>query len=505
MIYINKRREVFFDDYLIDTENTTAELRLHRPVRRKEPIMVFDKPWEGDRVGYLSIIKDGDLYRMYYIANSSGSGRPYHFCYAESGDGLNWVKPSLGICEFMGSRENNIIIYPGMIEGLDAFDNMKVFIDECPNCPPDEKYKAVMAWCGHKTLIYLASSDAIHWRYGGIITDQGEFDSHNLAFYSSELKKYLCYYRGEHEPKANQPDKEKSFAPKLSRMLYDKERGMYRAPAEDTEGDYFMRDVRVVESADFKNWTDPVLINFGKNADDIQLYTNAVMPYPRAEQVLIGFPTRYIERKGWTKNYDELCAREIRRERIRADEPREGLALTDCAFMVSRDGYNFKRYDEAFIIPTPEHPLAWGYGDCYPAPYLLETESDIPGAESEYSILICENHNMRVPEVLYRHTIRKDGFVSRHAGGEEKVLMTKPFIFGGDRMYANVESSARGYLYFTLIDEGGKRYESVEVFGNSIDRRIHFPADTLSRLEGKCVRMEIRMLDADIYSIRFGN
>ena len=31
-------------------------------------------------------------------------------CYAESKDGLHWEKPSLGICEYNGSTDNNIIL-----------------------------------------------------------------------------------------------------------------------------------------------------------------------------------------------------------------------------------------------------------------------------------------------------------------------------------------------------------------------------------------------------------
>jgi hypothetical protein len=31
-------------------------------------------------------------------------------CYAESRDGINWIKPNLGIFEVMGTRENNVIL-----------------------------------------------------------------------------------------------------------------------------------------------------------------------------------------------------------------------------------------------------------------------------------------------------------------------------------------------------------------------------------------------------------
>lgn len=504
MIEIKRRREVFFDDYLIDTERTTADIRIHRPVRKKENIITFDKPWEDGGVSYVHFVKADDKYIMYYECRGKND-RGYHFCYAESFDGFSWVRPSLGLCDYGGSTDNNIIIWPGMIPELTAFDNMKVFIDENPACSPEERFKSVMMWCGHGTLIYLVSSDGIHWRWGDVITTQGEFDSLNLAFWDKERGKYFCYYRGEHEPAADPPQEAKSFVPKVARMLYDPERGAYKAPAaEGEEGVYFMRDIRVIESVDFKHWSDPVLLNFGAHAPDIQLYTNNVMPYPRAEQVLVGFPTRYVERKSWTKNYDELCGRELRLTKMKKLELREGLALTDCAFMVSRDGYNFTRYDEAFMIPPPEHPLGWVYGDCYPAPFFMETESDIVGAESEYSIFMEENHTTFVPAAVYRHTIRKDGFVSRHAGGSERLLVTKPFVYEGENLYANIESSARGYLYFTLIAADGTRYESSEIFGNSTDKRIHFDDEVVKSISGSEVTLEIRMLDADIYAIRFG-
>ena len=45
MLNIGSRRECFFDEYLINTEKTTAEFRQHAPIRR-ETLITFDKPWE---------------------------------------------------------------------------------------------------------------------------------------------------------------------------------------------------------------------------------------------------------------------------------------------------------------------------------------------------------------------------------------------------------------------------------------------------------------------------
>jgi hypothetical protein len=86
---------------------------------------------------------------------------------------------------------------------------------------------------------------------------------------------------------------------------------------------------------------------------------------------------------------------------------------------------------------------------------------------------------------------------------EEETVVTKPFIYNGSKLYANLETSAWGYLYFTLVLPDGSRVESTEVFGNSTDKRIHFPEQDLARWSGQEVTLEVRMRDADLYAIRF--
>ena len=153
--------------------------------------------------------------------------------------------------------------------------------------------------------------------------------------------------------------------------------------------------------------------------------------------------------------------------------------------------------------PQPEEPNNWLYGDCYPARCIMETPSDVPGADPELSLFVGANHWMDGAAKLVRYTLRCDGFVSMHAGAKEKVLVTKPFVYDGEQLYINMETAALGYLYIALIDENGSRIESGEVFGNRIDRYIPFEGDTVKEWAGKPVTMEVRMRDADLYAIRF--
>lgn len=481
MLNIGSNRECFFDDTLIDTGNTTAEFRVHHPVRR-ECVLEHDAPWEGDGCNFHNLFYDDGIWRMYYLGWGMvarewglGSRDGIRICYAESRDGIHWEKPSLGICEYNDSKDNNIIFDSESFGA--AIDNFMVFRDDNPVCRPEEKYKAaaLVKRDGKRWLGAFCSPDGIHFKEAGIITDKGVFDTLNVVFWDSGRQKYFAYVRNFHKNTETTP-------PTL--------------PTEQA-----VRDIRVCESEDFVNWSEPQRLIYN-DVEDSPLYTNNVMVYPRAPHMFVGFPTRYYCRPGWSPNYDELCGHEVRKYRYNA-EAREGLVITDCLFMCSHDGLHFTRYDEAFLPPPPENPSSWVYGDCYMARGLIETPSDIDGADPEYSMLVPDNHGDLTDSTrLIRYTIRMDGFVSLHAGAKEERIVTKPFIFEGSELFVNFATSARGYLYITLIGEDGTRMESCETFGNSIHRCIRFGGD-VSTLSGKPVTMEVRMLDADIYAMKF--
>ena len=503
MIALGDRREVFFDSFLVNEEASTAPRLLHRPTRR-EIALSLNMPWEGGVCGYPNVFFAEGKWLLYYRSAPSFAG-PFTISRAESLDGIHWTRPSLGAVSVGGSYDNNVVIDMPLARSFGAkhLNDCYVFYDENPACPKEERYKAVMSTAGDESLISLVSPDGIHFSYLGVMTDFGAFDSQNLAFYSHEHGKYFCYYRFEHHPNGEASFEEYSFKQDTANRLWDGDTMSTRLPSPEDEDSKMMRDVRVMESKDFITWTESRPI--GLKDDRVQLYTNAVSPYPRAPHLFIGFPVRYHERKAWTPTYDELCGREARMERILRGYARAGLVVTDGLFMCSRNGYDFLRYDEAFLRPPVEHPYSWMYGDCYTAAGLVEIPSDIPGADNEYSIYVMENYRAATGYALIvRYSLRLDGFVSRHAGEREERLVTKPFTYEGSALYANLETSAKGYAYFTLTCEG-EEYTSYECFGNSADKRIHFPDDAaVCRLAGKPVTLSVRLMDADLYAIRFG-
>lgn len=477
MLNIGNRLECFFDQELLDMNATDAEVRLHQPVRG-EVSMVHDAEWEGDMSNYHCILNDDGLYRMYYLGWRYRGNAPV-VCYAESRDGIHWVKPVIGTHEFAGSWENNIVL--DKTENPEI-DNFMVFKDENPLCDPEKRYKATASsgetidGVHHHGLYLFVSADGINFKREKVITEQGAFDSLNVIFWDKISQKYRCYFRNFHP------------APEGT-------------PASPTGND--IRDIRYMESDDFENWSEPVMLRYG-DAEDSPLYTNNVQPYYRAPHIFIGIPTRYVERIEWDDSFEELCGKEKRLERMK-DCQRYGLVVTDALFMTSRNGVDFKKYDEAWMPPYEENGRNWTYADCYFAYGMIETPSENEGADPEISLYLTGiNHWMGIPAELVRYTIRRDGFVSLHAGAKEKVVLTKEFTYDGDSLHVNFATSAKGYMSFTLIDADGNRHESAKHFGNSTCRRIKIGENAIGLNSGKPVRLEIRMREADLYSIRFG-
>lgn len=259
-INLGSRLELFVDDYVIDKLEGEAMLHLHRP-QPQEVVLVTDKPWEGNTSAYYTIFRDGDIYRAYYRGShwdevAKKATHPEVVCYAESKDGIHWTKPELGLCEFNGSKQNNIV-WDGI--GTHCF---AAFKDANPDCAEDARYKGIARGrpTGKKGLYIFKSPDGIHWTRiedEPVITD-GYFDSQNLAFWDAHAQTYREYHRT------------------------------------------FVDGVRAImtgTSSDYVNWTEPVLLNYG-DAPNQHLYTNAVQPYDRAPHILLGFPTRYLPKEG---------------------------------------------------------------------------------------------------------------------------------------------------------------------------------------------------------------
>lgn len=476
-IEIGSRLELMVDDHLIDKLTGGARFQLHHPTPQ-EVAIVHDQPWEGSACLYHSVFRDGDLYRMYYYGGqlTVRDGKliqpfPLVTCYAESRDGIRWVKPKLGLVEFEGSKENNIVLDTGRIGKVNAdAGHIAVFKDTNPDCSPKARYKAIVRSRSPRGLLAFGSPDGLHWSplADAPVITKGAFDSQNLAFWDSTRREYRAYLRDFREGR---------------------------------------RDIRTATSKDFLHWSNPEWLEY-PGAPEEQLYTNQIKPYYRAPHILIGFPTRYVER-GWSESMKSLPDLEHRQLRATASQ-RYGTALTEGLLMTSRDGRTFHRWAEAFLRPGPQRKDTWAYGNKYIAWHAVETPPKIEGAPNELSLYASEGYWTGTSDRLRRYTLRIDGFVSVNAplkGGE---LVTKSLTFTGNELLINLSTSAAGSIRVEIQDAQGKPLPGFslsdchEVFGDAIDRAVLWKGSSnVGALADKPVRLRFVLKDADLYSLRF--
>ena len=469
MINIGTRREPLWDYFLVDEESTTATLSVNQP-SMLGPVFDFDAPWEGNACVYPVIIRDGDRYCMYYGGRNWPRFNPERgkldeskivVCKLESYDGINWWRTAVDRYTVNECTKNNVVLsHPSEPRSC-----LSVFIDENPECPPEQRYKGIdrhedgcKSFQDGGTLAAYASADGTYFeRIDDIAREGGKFDSLNTVMYNKDEGQYRIYYRDFMDGK---------------------------------------RAVACKTSKDFRSWENKGFIEFD-DSEVFQLYTNNIRQYPRAPHVYIGFPVRYVERTEWTENYDQLPDREARLGRMHNEAyKRLGLALTDSLFMCSRDGMHFKKFNEAFVDSGMERSGTWKYGNNYLSHGYTEDEENI------YLYEIAEEIREGKPSRLIRYSIRQDGFASFKAPYSGARIVTKPFSFKGDGLSVNFRTSAAGWIRIRITDKDGRAAESMEIFGNHIDRRVAFDKP-ISDFSDREVTMLIEMRDAEIYSFRF--
>jgi hypothetical protein len=454
VIELGNRREIFVDHYLIQ-ELKGAQLVIKAP-RDEGAVMYFNKPWETLAPAYITILKDGDLYRAYYRGGHKRSDgkNADNTCYAESRDGIVWDKPNLGIVSINGSGENNVIL-----DETPFTHNFSPFIDQNPKASPEQKFKSFGG--NNKTgLMPYTSADGIHWKKMsavGVIKD-GLLDSQNVSFWSESEQTYVCYFRS---------------------WTGGEDRG-YRSVSRSV-------------SKDFITWSKPVEMSYG-NTPFEHIYTQQTSPYFRAPHIYVAIGSRFVPHRQ-IASLDQL-------QELKVD-PSQHKGLSEPFLMTSRGGNVYDRtFMEAFIRPAVglNH---WSARTNYPSLNV------VPTGKSEMSLYVNQDYAQPTGH-LRRYSMRLDGFSALNASYKGGAMITKPFKFSGKELEINFATSAVGEIRIAVQDENGKdipgfsMLDCEELIGNETAHTVSWNGNPdLSRLMSKPVRLHIYLKDADLYSIRF--
>ncbi|MEC9097407.1 MAG: hypothetical protein VX776_12280 [Planctomycetota bacterium] len=445
---IGNEVQLLWDTSLIESQ-VNGSFKYHRPTPKNVAITT-NSPWEGNVSAYFTFLQDGNEYRAYYRGSHYDTERKVVThrevtCVSISKDGITWTKPNLGIWEFDGSKENNIV-WDGI--GTHCF---APFIDENPDCPREKRYKAISRGRyvsgdfevpdrqkGTVGLYIFTSPDGLNWKLETTtpVITSGAFDSQNLAFWDTRKNKYVCY----------------------SRLFING-----------------VRAIQYCDSPDFLNWSKPEPITYEKDYRE-HLYTNAIQQYPRNPSLYIGLPTRYL--------------------------PNENSRV-EPIFMHSHDGIKFYRNQSPFI---PESFPAERSGNR--SNYACRGILSLPHDNKTFSIYASEAYYTGNDSRVRRFEIRKDGFASLSTTKQAQ-LLTKPVLVEGDTIFLNSQTRGNGEISLSLLDDNNKpipgftHLDAISLSGDSIQQEVHWKQErTLSELRGTAVRIHITFSDSDIYSLQ---
>jgi hypothetical protein len=200
------------DDYSLPLKKNLC-LYLTKPAVRSEPVLRASRDDEQavDNLAahfYGTVLYDKGRYRMWYYACHWGRNPDWPpelarhiaketlplfmgpLCYAESDDGIHWVKPKLGQVLFKGSRDNNALALPhGAVSAATLIRD-----DDDPD--PARRYKMVYEFFTHTsdppleeytmapTVACAVSADGLHWTvtqtpYPREFVEQSSFYKHD--------------------------------------------------------------------------------------------------------------------------------------------------------------------------------------------------------------------------------------------------------------------------------------------------------------------------------------
>jgi len=452
-------------DHRFIASSRNVELRMNPPVKRG-PVLVRDKPWEAGDIGFcVSVIPWQDAFHLFYMAR--GADGEIRHCYARSADGITWEKPNLGLIEYEGSKDTNIVL-TGVVEST-------VFLD--PVAPPEARFKTVSAmyWPDpERAGLYIHTSpDGLHWT----MSDRRVFplspDTANQAFYDTRLGRYVADIR-----------------------LWNPMRKVGRVEMDDITQPWPFtpsgKPYHIWGPASIPVSSTEVPTVFGYDeADPVPSdhYNAACIQYPFADDAYFMFPSAY-------RHFPEPPVGKYGND-----------GLLDIQMAVSRDGEHWTRLSRGPYVPLGlEGEVDWG--QLYMAVGMVRSGPRLYQYYGGYDT----THGAPIQDdgAICRLEQRLDGFVSADFAYEGGELTTPPISFTGSALHLNLNASALGTGRVEILDEAGALIPGYAlddcdaIGGNSVDRTVTWRGQSdVSVLQGRAVQLRFVMRATKLYSFRF--
>ena len=463
---IGTEKQLLVDDRIVE-DTWNLKRAVMRPAKDfRNPLIVADRPWEGDGVQCNSMIFDEqeNLFKLWYNVfhyvvwkSEKENWYTYWICYATSEDGITWEKPELGLFEFKGSKENNIVMQGNW------WATCGTVLKEPGEGDPEKRYKLLYTdvfnisleqvvrdegiagdWPGRPGVCIAYSPDGMRWKpYSGNPVIEGESDTANTLFLDDRIGKYVLYMRP---------------------PVY---------------AGYWKRRIARAESKDLLEWSYPETVLVPDELDPVELYG---MPVFKSGGYYFGLLQVYHSNVNMT---------------------------IDNQLAFSRDGKRWDRLPARDIFL--DRGLKHGRGSEFDAGMVFATIPIVVGDEMWF---YYTGHNAvhdapKSETAIGLSTLKLDRLIGREtAPGRTGMLLTRPFTCEGNELRINA-SSSNGRIQAELLTENGVVQEgydrdSSRIFsGDSLDFQMSWKGNkNMRELRQRHIRLKLYMSDATLYSFQ---
>lgn len=460
-VEIGTTPQFFIDDHLVDNRWALKQ-------KKEAVVRVFHAPekhagnplFTGD-AGFVCVAKDeqAGVFRMWYQTHAwTGTGPEdeartlYAIAYAESKDGIHWELPKLGLHEWSGSTENNIV--------FQGIRNSRASGPQILQLPETDRrgfkyvltYRTSAAKRGNNGVRVVGSQDGIHWdEKSDTLVCQLPSDTLNSIVYDSARNEYVMFCR-----------------PKNRYRIFN---------GDILDTGESRRIARLSHPKLWEEWT----------AEPQAILTPDELDARESFNAFYGMPTRYHAGIYWGALW---CFRF------------NDHIFTELAF--SRDGFQFDRLpDRPKMIPLGEEgtwddSMTFGSMDWVEVGdewwfYYAGWDGDHGGKDRRAGMGLAKG--------------RKEGLVSLRGPKGGGVVVTRLLKWPGGKLVINADA-AKGAIKVRVSDATrqtlpGFDYTDCETFtGDSTVHEVTWRGQSLNTLADKELRFEFFLRDADLFTFR---
>ena len=458
-VEIGTEPQFFVDDHIVDNrwalkQKTEEVLRVFHPPKKHEgnPLIAGDG-------GYVCVAHDREagLFRMWYqtydrAGKAGDETADYAIAYAQSKDGLKWERPKLGLVNWKGGKDNNIV-WRGVSDKRASGQQILTLPEK------DRRgYRYVMAYHtsgarrGNNGIRLVGSQDGIHWdKAGDTLITPLPSDTVNSIVFDPVRRLYVMFCRDKTAYRLFQGD------------ILDT--GESRRVARMASPDLW---------AEWKAKPQNILI---PDEQDMA----------RGFNRFYGMPARYHAGIYWGALWCFKLNTDI---------------WTELAW--SHDGVNFERMPGRPRLIDLGKEGTWDDGMIFGGPDWVEMGDEwwmyYSGWDGPHGT------RERTPGIGLA-TLRKEGFISMRGPRDGGVICTRLLRWLGGKLVVNADAHA-GELKVRILDErrkplAGFDYGDCATFnGDRVAHEVTWKEKTIGSLKGQVIRLEFLLKDADLYTFR---